>query len=128
MSDIKTFFSDLPLDINIDPSGDIGLAINASAIKQSLRMIIETGRGTRLFLPEYGARMRAFLFEPFDETTAKRIGEELRESIQNYESRITLLDINVIMKDATTSYDVEVIYQITNTRVTDTVVITLEKL
>jgi phage baseplate assembly protein W len=128
MSDIKTFFSDLPLDISIDPSGDIGLAINASAIKQSLRMIIETGRGTRLFLPEYGARIRAFLFEPFDETTAKRIGEELRESIQNYESRITLLDINVIMRDATTSYDVEVIYQITNTRVTDTVVITLEKL
>jgi phage baseplate assembly protein W len=123
----QVFFSDLPLDISVASNGDINLVTNKAAISQSLRMLINTARGSRVFASNYGCRIRGFLFEPFDESTAKRIGEELRETIINYERRIKLLDINVIMNDKETSYDVEVSYQIVNRNETETLVVTLEK-
>lgn len=128
MAEEQVFFSDLPLDITIASDGDMALVTNKEAISQSLRMIINTASGSRVFLSDYGCRIRGFLFEPFDETTANRIGEELRESIENYESRITLLDINVIMRNDKMSYDVEVSYQIINRNEVETLTVTLEKL
>lgn len=128
MANNEIFFSDLPLDITISSNGDIAPVINKDSIKQSLRMLINTARTTRIFVPDYGARIRGFLFEPFDISTANRLGQEIRETIENYEKRITLIDINVIMRDDERSYDVNVTYQITNTNITDTVLVTLERL
>lgn len=128
MANGEVFFSDLPLDITISSTGDIAPVVNKESIKQSLRMLINTARTTRVFLPDYGARIRGFLFEPFDLSTANRLGQEIRETIQNYEKRITLIDINVIMGTDEKSYDVNVSYQITNTNITDNVLITLERL
>lgn len=128
MADRQVFFSDLPLDITIASDGDLALVTNRDAISQSLRMIIETAKGSRVFESDYGCRIRGFLFEPFDETTARRIGEELRESIVNYEKRITLLDINVILKDDERTYEVEVTYQIINRNEQETLRVSLEKL
>lgn len=128
MADRQVFFSDLPLDITIASDGDLALVTNRNAISQSLRMIINTAKGSRVFSSDYGCRIRGFLFEPFDETTARRIGEELRESIVNFEKRITLLDINVILKDDERSYEVEVTYQVVNRNETETLRVSLEKL
>lgn len=124
----EVFYNDLPLDVSIASNGDLSVSINKEAIKQSVRMIIETARGTRIFLPSYGARIRSFLFEPFDEYTAKRIGEELRESLENYEKRISLLDINVGMDLHKITYNIQVVYQIINTIDVERVQVTLEKL
>jgi len=122
------FFNDLPLDITVSSQGDISKVINADSIKQSLRMLIDTAKGTRIFLPYYGCRIKAFLFEPFDETTAKRIGEELQHTIKNYERRITLLSVNVQMNFDTTSYEINVIYKISSTNKIDSLNVSLERL
>lgn len=128
MAQEEVYYNDLPLDVTIASNGDLSTKINKEAIKQSVRMIIETARGSRIFLPSYGARIKSFLFEPFDEYTATRIGEELRESIENYEKRVSLLDINVGMDMSTTTYNIEVAYQIINTIQVERVKVTLEKL
>ena len=128
MADRQVFFSDLPLDITIASDGDLALAYNKEAISQSLMMLIDTARGSRVFVSDYGCRIRGFLFEPFDEATARRIGQELRESIVNYEKRITLLDINVIMNEDERTYEVEVTYQIINRNEEETLQVSLEKL
>jgi hypothetical protein len=120
MAEREVYYRDLPLDPSVASNGDLSTVDNKESIRQSLQMIIKTARGSRIFAVDYGARIRGFLFEPFDQTTAMRIGEELRESIENYEKRIVLLDINVVMEDTTTSYDVEIIYQIINTSVVET--------
>ena len=124
----KTFYEDLPLDPTINSKGDISTVTNLDAIKQSLRMIIETAAGTRIFLPNYGAKVKAFLFEPFDQSTATQIGTQIEESINNYEQRIQLLSVNVIMVQATTSYNVSITYLVLNQQQVDTLQITLGKL
>jgi phage baseplate assembly protein W len=114
MADIE-FFKDLPLNIRVGSDGDITEAINGDAIKQSLRMIVDTGRGTRIFLPSYGCRLRSFLFEPFDESTAGRIGEELKNTITSHEPRITIIAIDVKMDFDSSSYDINLLYRINAT-------------
>ncbi len=124
----EIFYRDLPLNPTINSEGDISTVTNADSIKQSLLMIVNTSRGSRPFLPQYGARIKAFLFEPFDNTTAQRLGNEIEETLKNYETRIQILSINVSMIQKTTSYDVAVVYRIVNTQVVDSFKVTLEKL
>lgn len=122
------YYQDLSLDPKINSSGDISTVINKDSIKQSIRLLLNTPKGSRIFLPEYGCRVKAFLFEPFDESTAKRLGEEIQEAIQNYEPRIEILNINVNMKWDTTEYTVVMVYRLANTQTLDTLNVTLEKL
>jgi phage baseplate assembly protein W len=122
------FFKDLALDITVNSQGDISDVVNAESIKQGLRMMIDTARGSRIFLPDYGCRVRAFLFEPFDEDTARRIGEELQNTIKNYEKRIQLLNLQVQMDFNDNSYEINVIYKIIATNQIENLDVTLERL
>jgi len=79
----EIFYTDLPLNPTVNSQGDLSSVTNREAIKQSLRMMLDTGRGTRIFAPDYGCRVKAFLFEPFETSTAERLGTEIRETIQN---------------------------------------------
>jgi len=124
----RIFYKDLPLDIKITSTGDISEVVNADSIKQALNMIVETARGTRVFYPEFGARIKSFLFEPFDETTARRLGEELQSTIINFERRIKLLNLDVQMDFTEGSYEIEVVYQIITTGEVDTLQVSLERL
>ena len=122
------FFKDLPLDITVNSQGDMSDVVNADSIKQGLRMMVNTARGSRIFLPDYGCRIRAFLFEPFDEDTARRIGEELQNTIKNYEKRIQVINVNVQMDFTNNSYAIDVIYRIIATNQVENLDVTLERL
>jgi phage baseplate assembly protein W len=124
----EIFFRDLPLDPSVNSEGDLSSVTNRESIKQSLRMMLNTGKGTRIFMPDYGCRIRGFLFEPFDSTTARRMGEEVQEAIKNHEPRIEILNINVDMIVKDNSYEMSVSYRIVNTQVVDALKVTLERL
>lgn len=129
MADVdRIFYKDLPLDIQVTSTGDISEVVNSDSIKQALNMIVETARGTRVFYPEFGARIKAFLFEPFDETTARRMGEELQSTITNFERRVKLLNVDVQMSFEDNSYDIAVVYQVITTGEVDTLQVSLERL
>lgn len=122
------YYEDLSLNPEINSEGDVTTVTNKDSIKQSIYMIINTARGSRPFMPDYGSRIKGFLFEPFDESTAKRIGNELQESILNHEPRIEIININVNMDWQNTKYDISVAYRLTNTQKLDLLKVTLEKL
>jgi phage baseplate assembly protein W len=123
----QIFYQDLPINPSVDSTGDLSSVQNLNSVKQSIYMILNTPKGTRIFNPEYGSRLKTFLFEPYDETTAKRIGVDLSESLSNWEPRITIININVNMAGSN-GYDVEVIYRIANTQQVDKVNVSLERL
>jgi phage baseplate assembly protein W len=122
------YYEDLSLDPAINSEGDVSTVVNKDSVKQSIYMIVNTARGSRPFMPDYGSRIKGFLFEPFDDSTAKRIGMELQETLQNHEPRIEILNINVNMNWKTTQYDVVVIYRLVNTQQLDAINVTLEKI
>ena len=67
----------------------------AANIRQSIRIILLTERGERVMLPEFGAGLRRYLFEPNTVTTRRLIEEEIRNALERWEPRIRLESVSV---------------------------------
>jgi phage baseplate assembly protein W len=82
-------------------------------------------------LPSFGCNVKGFLFEPYDEITARSIAIEIKEAFEQHEPRIIIQKVNVTLNTGfnySSMYDVEVIYEVKQNRQRDTLSISLEKL
>ena len=85
---------------------------NANAIARSVRNIVFTLPGEKFFEPSFGSRITQSLFENIDEITASVITDELRESIENYEPRVQLIDVKAFPNYDNNAFDVAIVYEI----------------
>jgi len=79
-------------------TGDSGPLIACSYeehIKQSLRALLLTTRGERVMRPEFGSGLKAYLFEGIDTTTASLIKNEVQTTVESFEPRVEILDVEV---------------------------------
>jgi len=60
---------------------------NETAISRSVRNLIFTANGERLFNQNIGSRVSRFLFENLDDTTAIALRDEIEYTIVNFEPR-----------------------------------------
>ena len=106
-------FKDISMTFQANPLNDdlIGLK-NANAIARSVRNIVMTLPGEKFFNPSFGSRITESLFENIDDITAAVIIDEIRESIDNYEPRVDLLDVQAFPDYDNNSFDVTIIYEI----------------
>ena len=106
-------FKDISMTFQSNPLNDdlIGLK-NANAIARSVRNIVMTLPGEKFFNPTFGSRITESLFENIDEITASVIIDEIRESIENYEPRVSLIDVEAFPDYDNNGFDVTIIYEI----------------
>lgn len=78
--------------ITID-SGRPALIADFELINQSIRDILSTPVGTRLFLREYGSRIRECLFEPNDEVLEGLLEMCIFEAVRNWEGRTQFVKV-----------------------------------
>lgn len=93
------FYSDYDGNFSRQNDGDVKKNVDLDAIINSLNNIILTKQGERRMLPTFASNIRHLLFEPIDEITARRIAEELIDSIRVWENRISI-----------TRFDIEPLY------------------
>lgn len=92
----RVLYSDFHKDLTINPiSGDLALKINEESIKESLKNLILTDRGERLFQPNLGSDVRASLFENATPVALKILEERVKDVINNFEPRVSLIDVDV---------------------------------
>ncbi len=103
-------FSDVNLDVNQYSFGD--LVYDDASIEQSILMILNTPKGSRIFRPEFGAELEALLFEPMNEDTAQKIRYQIISSVEQWETRIRLQSTEVIPDYDNQSYYCELGYTI----------------
>ena len=101
-------------------SDDINVLNGDLAIKNSVKNLISTVIGERIFQPNIGTNINRYLFEIVDVTIADRITLEIKEVLNNYEPRITLNQVNVIEEDDGVKIIVEIEYTINETGVQET--------
>ena len=89
----------------------IGLK-NANAISRSVKNIVFTLPGEKYFNPNFGSRITQTLFENVDEITSSIIVDEITESINNYEPRVELLNVEAFPDFDNNQYDVVIQYEI----------------
>ena len=104
--DISMTFQANPLNLDL-----IGLK-NENAIARSVRNIVFTLPGEKFFNETFGSRISASLFENIDDISADIVVDEITQSINEWEPRVNLLDVNAFPDFDNNSFDVVIIYDI----------------
>ena len=106
-------FKDISMTFQSNPLNEDLIALkNANAIARSVRNIVMTLPGEKFFNPTFGSRISESLFENIDDITATIIIDEIRESIENNEPRVQLMDVLAFPNYDNNSFDVTIIYEI----------------
>lgn len=65
------------------------------AIKSDLIHLLLTTPGDRLYLPEFGADLRRFIFEPNDDETQSAIKTEIQQAIDKYLPNLKITQLKI---------------------------------
>ena len=106
-------FKDISMSFQVNPlnSDLIGLK-NENAIARSIRNIVFTLPGEKFFDENFGSKISASLFENIDDISAGLIVDEIRQSIDRYEPRVELLNVEAFPDFDNNSFDVLIVYNI----------------
>ena len=106
-------FKDISLSFRPHPiTRDVIPLKNESAISRSVKNLVLTHLQERPFNPTLGSRISNSLFELMDVGSAAEISDEIRNTIDNFEPRVELIDVEVTPYYDSHSYDVLIIYHI----------------
>lgn len=89
-------YKDLDFSFKQNPNtNDVGIKKNNAAVIQSCLNILRTNHGERPFDYNFGANLRAYLFENMNQITAANMATNIQVALDNYEPRIAVLNVNV---------------------------------
>ena len=107
-------FKDLSITFKKHPVNyDLVQVKDKAAIVQAITGLLLTRKGERPFQPELGCDVQDLLFEPLDFASAGTIKQEIRETINRYEPRISVDEILCEPDFDNNGYNVELQYTIT---------------
>ena len=110
---ISRSFKDISLSFVPHPvTKDLQILKNESAIRRSVRNLVETITTERFFNSLLGSEVRSSLFDFVDFGTASVIQDQIEVSITNFEDRVDNLKVEVIPRPDNNSFEVSVIYDI----------------
>ena len=107
-SDFLTSFSKTPV------GNQLAKVVNERSINQSLKNIILTDFGERLFQPGIGSNIRAMLFENNIESNLSTLEFYISQSISVNERRVNLLEVNVATGTSEHELVINILYNTIN--------------
>lgn len=106
-------FKDISMSFQVNPlSNDLIALKNENAIARSVRNIVFTVPGEKMFNPDFGTNINNSLFELLDDTSATVIKDQIEYSLSTFEPRISLIDVIVVPDFDNNGFDVEISYRI----------------
>ena len=107
-------FKDINLSFKRHPvTNDLVAIKNEDAIKRSVKNIIFTILGEKPFEPEFGSIINEALFELNTDLNEIRISDEIKNSLENYEPRISGISVSVSVYPDSNEMNCTVQYDIT---------------
>lgn len=92
--------SGLAFPLQVDRRGGIALAKDEQDIDQAIQLILGTAPGERPMRPEFGCGVHDFVFDSIDANTIGRMEEAIRQALERWEPRITVLDVTFDLSHA----------------------------
>ena len=106
-------FKDISLSFKRHPvTNDILALTNEDAIKRSVRNLVETVNEERFFNPLIGSHIRESLFELPDNNLKSTLKAQIRTTIENFEPRVNLTDVNVNHPNDSNDLEIIISYNI----------------
>lgn len=108
-------YSDFLNDLNPHPvMKDVVRYVNEASINRSIRNLLSTNRGERLYQPNIGSDINKLLFEPMDNTIAELISIAVSDTIRQHEPRAKVIKVDVKEFQEQNAYLIDVYYMIIN--------------
>ena len=106
-------FKDINLSFKRHPvTNDVVVIRDEDAIKRSVKNIIFTILGEKPFEPNFGSVISESLFDLSTSLNEIRVSDEIKESLLNYEPRISDIDVTVTVAPDTNEMNCTVQYEI----------------
>lgn len=122
-------FINIQFPFKDDPDGKF-LKMNndaKQAIKSDLVHLLLTNKGERLYMPDFGANLRQYLFEQNDEPSFEGIKNEINEAIRKYIPNLTVTELSTTKsEDNQHAVIVKIGYTVTTGAFQSTDFVTLE--
>lgn len=111
----EELYSDFLTNINPHPvSGQLLRVVNEAAVVRSIKNLISTNRGERLYQPSIGSDIRKMLFENVNDAAAESISTMVQETIKQHEPRARVLKVNVVAYPDQHRYVVTIVFMVIN--------------
>jgi phage baseplate assembly protein W len=130
-------YSDLRKDMYLNPiNGDVSRYVDEDAIKESIKNILLTNPGERLFNPDFGTPIRRMLFENILFPETKYMLQDLiSTALKNYEPRCDLISVDVKLggepsmssEEAQNSVNITVTFSVINIQTPLTLTVVLNR-
>lgn len=112
---IPDLFSDFMTDLTPHPvTGDVSRVRNEASVRQSIRNLILTNYGERLFQPLIGSSVNRSLFEPNDEVLAEDLRYHVQKTIEDFEPRAQVQIVEVVPFPQQDKVNINVVYSLIN--------------
>ncbi len=108
-------------------NGDVSRKIDEESIKESIKNLILTDTGERLFQPNIGCDVRRLLFENFSPQTKFAIENSIRTTITQYEPRCILIAVNATANQDNNKFFVTILFNVINIPEEVELVLTLDR-
>ena len=110
---VSRSFKDISLSFDPHPvTKDIPVLRNERAITRSVRNLVQTIPGERFFNPIIGSGVRRLLFDFVDVATADSIEDEILTTINNFETRVNNVSVQVEPRPDENNFNITVFFDI----------------
>lgn len=117
----KAFYSDVDIKLDAQFDGDLTRDTEYDAVINSLHNIFNTLPGSRRMLPNFAINIWGHLFEPMDEETGARIGNDFLDAIQLWDDRVIVENIHIHANYEKNYYECKLTFKIETRRDTETI-------
>jgi len=108
-------YTDIDMDFTRHPiTHDVSKKVGIDSIKQAMRNIILTNFYDRPFKSYIGSNVNKLLFENTDSTTARLLSQNIELALQNFEPRVTILQILINVQDDSNEIKIEIQFTVQN--------------
>jgi uncharacterized protein len=81
--------------LRVQPNGRLATISGTALLEQAMCVILATYPGERAMRPEFGSRLRDFVFEPVTGQTRRAVATEVRAALERWEPRAEIDDVAV---------------------------------
>ena len=79
--------------VAITPSGGVDTAAGVRKLEQSMRLILTTYPGERAMRPEFGSRLRDYVFAPTNPEVLAELAGVVRSALERWEPRAEIVAV-----------------------------------
>jgi phage baseplate assembly protein W len=101
--------------LRIGPTGGIALVSGEREVEEAIRLVLSTAPGERPMRPDFGCAIHDLVVAPVNEQTAGRIQHEVHVSLDRWEPRIEVEDVEVTAGTEQSVLYIDVRYSIRGT-------------